>query len=115
MAPLNTPGRKAAKKIKIRAYGPTLFLAGLVLLSIASATLIFAAPESQTTGQVTVSPGQVYTGDTIEISLRGFPAEFFVPAGLSIPLSCDVSGAVVTINATGLSSLKVCLTLYGRK
>ena len=34
---------------------------------------------------------------------------------LSIPLSCDVSGATVTINATGLSSLKVCLTLYGRK
>ena len=34
---------------------------------------------------------------------------------LSIPLSCDVSGATVTINATGLSSLKVCLTLYGKK
>jgi len=34
---------------------------------------------------------------------------------LSIPLSCDVSGATVTINATGLSDLKVCLTLYGDK
>jgi len=34
-------------------------------------------------------------------------------ATLSIPLSCDVSGATVTINATGLSALKVCLTLYG--
>jgi len=33
---------------------------------------------------------------------------------LSIPLSCDISVATVTINATGLSSLKVCLTLYGR-
>jgi len=36
-------------------------------------------------------------------------------ATLSIPLSCDISGATVTINATGLSALKVCLTLYGRK
>ena len=34
---------------------------------------------------------------------------------LSIPLSCGISGATVTINCTGLSSLKVCLTLYGRK
>lgn len=36
-------------------------------------------------------------------------------ATLSIPLSCDVSGATVTINCTGLSSDKVCLTLYGQK
>jgi len=34
---------------------------------------------------------------------------------LSIPLSCDVSGGTVTINATGLSDLKVALTLRGRK
>ena len=34
---------------------------------------------------------------------------------LSIPISCDVSGATVTINCTGLSTQKVCLTLYGRK
>ncbi len=35
-------------------------------------------------------------------------------ATLSLPLSCDVSGGTVTINCTGLSSLKVCLTLYGK-
>ena len=34
---------------------------------------------------------------------------------LSIPLSCGISGSTVTINATGLLSKKVCLTLYGRK
>lgn len=34
---------------------------------------------------------------------------------LSLPLSLDVSGATVTINCTGLSSIKVCLTLYGSK
>jgi len=34
---------------------------------------------------------------------------------LAIPLSCGVSGGVVTINCTGLSAKKVCLTLYGRK
>jgi len=34
---------------------------------------------------------------------------------LSLPLSCGVSGGTVTINCTGLSDLKCCLTLYGRK
>ena len=33
---------------------------------------------------------------------------------LSLPLSCDISGSTVTINCTGLSDKKVCLTLYGR-
>ena len=36
-------------------------------------------------------------------------------ATLSLPLSCDISGATVTINCTGLTTLKCCLTLYGRK
>lgn len=34
---------------------------------------------------------------------------------LSIPLSCAISTATVTIHCTGLSSNKVCLTLYGTK
>lgn len=34
---------------------------------------------------------------------------------LTIPISCDVSGTTVTLNATGLSAKKVCLTLYGAK
>jgi len=34
---------------------------------------------------------------------------------LSIPLSIDVSGATITLNATGLSADLVCVTLYGRK
>ena len=34
---------------------------------------------------------------------------------LSLPLSCGISGATVTINCTGLSDLLCCLTLYGRK
>ncbi|HED06090.1 MAG TPA: hypothetical protein ENI61_05335 [Ignavibacteria bacterium] len=33
---------------------------------------------------------------------------------LAIPLSCDISGSTITINSTGLTSLKVCLTIYGR-
>jgi len=48
--------------------------------------------------------------------VKGAIATIMEDAGaLSIPLSLDVSGATVTINCTGLSSLKVCLTLYGRK
>ena len=34
---------------------------------------------------------------------------------LSIPLSFDISGAAITINCTGLSAKKVCLTIYGSK
>ena len=49
-------------------------------------------------------------------SLDAVQATIMEDAGaLTIPLSCDISGATVTINATGLSSLLVCLTLYGRK
>ena len=33
---------------------------------------------------------------------------------LSLPLSCGISSSTVTINCTGLSAQKVCLTLYGR-
>lgn len=36
-------------------------------------------------------------------------------AGMAVPLSCAISGGTVTIHGTGLSDLKVCLTLYGRK
>ncbi len=34
---------------------------------------------------------------------------------LSLPLSLGISGAVVTVNCTGLSGLTICLTLYGDK
>ena len=34
---------------------------------------------------------------------------------LSLPLSLGISGAVVTINCTGLSAKKICMTLYGSK
>jgi len=49
-------------------------------------------------------------------TVKAVQATIMEDAGtLTIPLSCDISGATVTINATGLVSLKVCLTLYGRK
>ena len=34
---------------------------------------------------------------------------------LSIPLSLGISGATVTINCTGLTTKKVCMTLYGTR
>jgi hypothetical protein len=36
-------------------------------------------------------------------------------ANMAVPLSTSISGGIVTIYGTGLSDLKVCLTLYGRK
>lgn len=34
---------------------------------------------------------------------------------LDLPISCDVSGATVTINCTGVTDKLICLVLYGRK
>lgn len=34
---------------------------------------------------------------------------------LTYPVSCAVSGGVVTIHCEGVTDKKVCLTLYGRK
>ncbi|KKL90974.1 hypothetical protein LCGC14_1899400 [marine sediment metagenome] len=48
--------------------------------------------------------------------VKGAQATIMEDAGaLTIPLSLGISGATVTINCTGLSALKICLTLYGRK
>ncbi len=78
---LKTQRRWALKKNMPFRFGATLLLVGLALFSIASATLILAAPGSLAAGEVTVDPSQVYTGDTIEISLKGFPGDYPVPAG----------------------------------
>ena len=48
--------------------------------------------------------------------VRGVQATFMEDmATISLPLSCDVSGATVTINCTGVTDKLVCLTLYGDK
>ena len=48
--------------------------------------------------------------------VTGVQATIMEDAGsLSIPISCGVSGATVTLNCTGLSALKVCLELFGRR
>lgn len=49
-------------------------------------------------------------------AVTGVQATLMEDAGsLTYPLSCDVSGGTVEINCEGLSSKKVCLTLWGRK
>lgn len=64
---------------------------------------------------LTVSDAETYVSKKFA-TVRGVQATIMEDAGaLSLPLSCDVSGGTVTINCTGLSDLKVCLTLYGDK
>jgi len=64
---------------------------------------------------LTVSDGETYVSRVFSevIAVQATVNEDF--GLISIPLSCDVSTATVTINATGLTDKKVCLTLYGRK
>ena len=52
----------------------------LILLSIACAGYVLAAPGEESQG-VSVHPSQAYTGEPIEISLRGFLGDYLVPAG----------------------------------
>ena len=64
---------------------------------------------------LTASDTNTYTSKKFG-TVKGVQATIMEDAGaLSLPLSCDISGAVVTINCSGLSNLKVCMTLYGRK
>lgn len=64
---------------------------------------------------LTASDGETYISKKFG-SVRGVQATIMEDVTtLSLPLSCDVSGATVTINCTGLSDKLVCLTLYGAK
>lgn len=64
---------------------------------------------------LTASDAETYVSKKFG-TVRGVQATIMEDAGaLSLPLSCDVSGGTVTINCTGLTDLKVCLTLYGDK
>lgn len=58
-----------------------ILIGGLALSSVAGATYILAAPSLQTSSVVSVSPQAVYTGEPIEISLKGFVGDYLVPAG----------------------------------
>lgn len=64
---------------------------------------------------LTVSDGETYVSRKFAtvVSVQATVNEDY--GLISLPLSCDVSSGTVTINSTGLSDKKVCLTLYGRK
>ena len=70
-----------AKTKRLRGYRAKLVLAGLALFSIAFTTIILAAPHSKSAGNISVSPDRAYNGDAIDISLKGFPGDYSVPAG----------------------------------
>lgn len=63
-----------------------------------------------------VSDGETYTSKKFG-SVTAVQATLNADSGaaMAVPLSTSISGATVTIFGTGLSDLKVCLTLYGRK
>lgn len=64
---------------------------------------------------LTATDAETYTSKKFG-TVQAVQATIMEDAGaLTIPLSCGISGGVVTINCTGLSDLLVCLTLYGRK
>jgi hypothetical protein len=85
---------------------------------MAAATDIVRIERNDPTSEVvivTASDTETYTSKKFG-TVDAVQATIMEDAGaLTIPLSCGVSGGVVTINATGLTDLKCCLTLYGRK
>lgn len=63
---------------------------------------------------LTASDTNTYTSKKFG-SIKGVQATIMEDAStLSLPLSIDVSGGEITINCTGLTTLKVCVTLYGK-
>lgn len=63
---------------------------------------------------LTASDTNTYTSKKFG-SIKGVQATIMEDAAtLSLPLSIDVSGGAITINCTGLTTLKVCVTLYGK-
>ena len=73
--------RRQGNKKKSIAYGAAFSLVILAILSLVWASLAFAAPGTQTPDDITVSPNQFYTGDTIEITLTGLGPNFTLPPG----------------------------------
>ena len=86
--------RQIISSKRLMPYGRTWVAACLVLLSIACAGYVLAAPGGESPG-VSVYPTQAYTGDPIEISLRGFPGDYLVPAGV-----VSLAGVRVSIPGT---------------
>ncbi len=94
MGKLTGQADRVAKRIELLATCLRLFLIVLALSSVAGVTYILAAANLQASGSVTVAPESFYTGDSIEISLKGFPPDYPVPAGavtlsgVRVPIPC---------------------------
>ena len=73
--------RHSIRSKRLPPYVPTLVAVCLALLSIACAGYLLAAQDGESPG-VSVYPNRAYTGDPIEISLRGFPGDYLLPAGV---------------------------------
>ncbi len=64
---------------------------------------------------VTATDGETYTAAKLGTVIGAHATLLEDTDTLSIPVSCAVSGATVTLHCTGLSDKKVFLTLKGRK
>lgn len=64
---------------------------------------------------LTFTDGYTYTSRKFAV-LQGVQATLMEDTGtLTYPVSCAISGGVVTLHCEGVSSKKICVTLYGRK
>ncbi|GAG29314.1 unnamed protein product, partial [marine sediment metagenome] len=63
----------------------------------------------------TLSDGSTYISKKFGKVIAGIATFNEDQAGLTYPVSLAISGTTVTIHCEGLSSKKVCLTLYGTK
>lgn len=64
---------------------------------------------------LTFTDGYTYTSRKFA-TVQGVQATLMEDTGtLTYPVSCAISGGVVTIHCEGVSAKKICLVLYGRK
>ena len=97
-AGLKPAGRRAA-----------LVMMAASMAALGWATYVFAAPAFQSGPGITVTPSEVYTGDSVEIALDGLPAGRFIHGGsvtldgkrLSVPGVLGAAGTQPVIDPSG--------------
>ena len=74
--------RQAAGKRRMSVFAAPVAASAAVILAVSGwATYVLAAPVFQGSGGVSASPDEVYTGDSLEITVTGLPERTWITGG----------------------------------
>ncbi|MCH7714136.1 MAG: hypothetical protein IIC99_10985, partial [Chloroflexi bacterium] len=104
-----TQGFDAWTRLKPAVRRAVFAMMAASIAALGWATFVFAAPVFQSAPNITVTPSEFYTGDSIEIALRGLPAGRLIHGGsvtlggirLSVPGVFGATGIQPITDASG--------------